>query len=376
MNGGKFFNNAGDPSGMNSIPNNMGGGQGGFIGVEAAKNGDFSAVSKPVQSTPTMQSVAPQGQMQSAAQMNPMNTQGIGVQQPIMQPVQKAAPTMQPVAPAQPVMQPVQPVQQTVMQPVQQMAQPQMMSSQPMAQQPMMQPTQPMAQPVMNQVQPMTAPQQPMQVSPVNQKPSVSPIQNGVIQPSIQANPMDVASVPTTPQQQPIVMTSGGGEPTFNNSLNGISPLDVPVAPPVNNDLKMKTKLKFDFKKLILIIVALLVVAAVVLVLCCYKVVSCKGEEKVYEATVSAEAKAYFWFGKINKIVTTKTIDMKGLNKEEKEAITNLYKEQEDSKNEDIQFKGDKIIITTTTKPENKEEADVSEDDFIDAFETYEFVCK
>lgn len=375
MNGGKFFNNAGDPSGMNSTPNNMGGGQGGFIGVEAAKNGDFSAVSKPVQSTPTMQPVAPQGQMQSAGQMNQMSTQGIGVQQPIMQPVQKAAPTMQPVAPAQPVMQPVQPVQQTVMQPVQQMVQPQMMSSQPMAQQPMMQPSQQMVQPVMNQPQPI-APQQPMQVSPVNQKPSVSPIQNGVIQPSIQANPMDVASVPTTPQQQPIVMTSGGGEPTFNNSLNGISPLDVPVAPPVNNDLKMKTKLKFDFKKLILIIVALLVVAAVVLVLCCYKVVSCKGEEKVYEATVSAEAKAYFWFGKINKIVTTKTIDMKGLNKEEKEAITNLYKEQEDSKNEDIQFKGDKIIITTTTKPKNKEEADVSEDDFIDAFETYEFVCK
>ena len=370
MNGGKFFNNAGyNPNGMNATPNNMNG-QGGFVGVEAAKNGDFSAVSNSAQS-------APQGQVMSQnSPMTPVNS-GVGMQpvqpaaaQPMMQPVQ---PIKQPIAPQQPVqqpmMQPVAPVQPVVPQ------QPMMQSVSPVQPQPMSQP-QPVVQPQMMSNQPMM--QQPVQtVAPQQPIQPANPIQNGVIQPSIQANPMDVASVPTTPQQQTIVISNGGGGvPSFNNSLNGISPLEPPVVPPVNSDLKMKTKLKFDFKKLIIIIVALLVVAAVVLCLCCYKVVSCKGEETVYEAKVTAEAKAYFWFGKINKIVTIKTIDMKGLNKEEKETITNLYKDMEDNKNEDIQFKGDKIIITTTTKPEDEEDADVTKEDFIDAFETYDFVCK
>ena len=187
-------------------------------------------------------------------------------------------------------------------------------------------------------------PQQPAPAAPANS--------NGVIQPQVLIN------------NQPL--------PEVNNGGAMLSPMASIGNQPNNTSVKPK----IDSKKIILLAVVVLIAALVGFSIFGYKVVTCKGEEEVYNAKVTAEVKAYFWFGKINKMVTTKTLDLSKLSKDTKEEVIKLYKEREDNNKEHVVITDDKIVVTVTTKPANKEESKIKEDDVREAYEKYDFVCK
>lgn len=187
-------------------------------------------------------------------------------------------------------------------------------------------------------------PQQPVQSAPANS--------NGVIQPQELMN------------NQPL--------PQINNGGAMLAPMTT-IASQQNNT---SVKPKIDSKKIILLAVVILIASMVGFSIFGYKVVTCKGEEEVYNAKVTAEVKAYFWFGKINKMVTTKTLDLSKLSKDTKEEVVKLYKDREDNNTEHVVITDDKIVVTVTTKPANEEEAKIKEDDVVEAYEKYDFVCK
>lgn len=226
--------------------------------------------------------------------------------------------------------------------------------------------------PIGAQPNPMSMGNPMMNNNPMNnqQMNNMQPSQN----PMSMSNPM-ASSTPMNQNNQTIMMNSD--TPTFNNSLNGISPLEpMPKAVDTGKNIKMKSKLKLDFKKILIICVVCLVAVMVVLSLLCYKTVTCTGSEEVYGAKVEAVVKSYFWFGKINKMVTTKTVDLSKLNENDKEYIKDLYKDKEDSSSEKIEIKEDKIVITVTTKPNDSEEASITADELIESYEKYNFTCK
>ena len=72
----------------------------------------------------------------------------------------------------------------------------------------------------------------------------------------------------------------------------------------------------------------------------------------------------------------TKTLDLSKLSKDTKEEVVKLYKDREDNNNEHVVITEDKIVVTVTTKPANEEEAKTKEDDVVEAYEKYDFVCK
>jgi hypothetical protein len=184
---------------------------------------------------------------------------------------------------------------------------------------------------------------------------TVAPVANtnGVIQPQILAN------------NQPL--------PELNNGGAMLSP----VAPVANQQQSLvSAKPRIDSKKIILLVVVVLIATMLGLSIFGYKVLTCTGEEEVYNAKVTAEVKAYFWFGKINKMVTTKTLDLSKLSKDTREEVIKLYKDREDNNNEHVVITDDKIVVTVTTKPANEEESKIKEDDVIEAYEKYDFVCK
>lgn len=208
----------------------------------------------------------------------------------------------------------------------------------------------------------------PMNNNPINNSQSAS-------SPANIGNPMMDNVAMNQNNQQTIMMNSD--TPSFNNSLNGISPLEpMPTAVDTGKNIKMKSKLNLDFKKILIIGVVLLVAIMVVLSLLCYKNVTCTGNEEVYGAKVEVVVKSYFWFGKINKIVTTKTVDLSPLNENDREYIVGLYKDKEDNSSEKIEVKDDKIVITVTVKPGDSDEANITADELIESYEKYNFTCK
>jgi hypothetical protein len=179
----------------------------------------------------------------------------------------------------------------------------------------------------------------------------------------------------TNNNQQTIMMSSNDG-PTFNNSLNGISPLN----PQINaqndaQELKMKSKLKIDFKKILVIIVVLLLVIAGVLCLVFSKKVTCSSVDQVQGIDVTTTVTANFWFGKINKIKTIRTVDLSNLDENEKENKIKEYKENV-SKEAIVDVSKDKIKITTINKPTKNDDTNVSHEEFKEAYEGISFTCK
>ena len=419
MNGGKFFNAAGlDQSGPEPQPNNYNN-QGNFVGVDTM-NGVSQQNSQMNQLMNGIGSSQMMGNPMSSG--NQMSSENQMMQQPQMM-------SSQPMMSQQPQMMSPQPMVQQSAQ--QSMPQQSMMNSNPMSMGNPMMNNNPMAMgnpmnnassmnamPTQNVgINPEIAAQQSFSPMYQDPNPSIPPMNQGMMQP--QQNPM--ASFPTGANQGPIgaqpnpmamgnpmmnnnqapqpqvipnqmsmnnnmsdassinqqTIMMSNDMPSFNNSLNGISPLEpMPTAVDTGKTIKMKSKLNLDFKKILIIGVVCLVAIMVVLSLLCYKTVTCTGKEEVSGAPVSVSVKAYFWFGKINKIVTTKDVDLSSLNESQKDYIKSLYEDKESVSNEKIDIKDNKIVITVTNAPNNDEEASITADDVIDSYEKYNFTCK
>lgn len=396
MNGGKFFNAVGlDQSGIEPQSNNFNN-QGNFVSMDTMNSASQ-------QNNQTNQGM----NMNSSSQMmgNPMSSGNQMMQQPQM-------------------MQQSQMMQQPMMQP-------QVMNSNPMMMENPMMNNNPMAMgnpmnnagamnsmPVQNSnINPEMAAQQSFSPMYQDPNPSIPPMNQGMAQPQpnpmvsfptganqgpigAQSNPMAMGNpmMNGNPVQQPQLSPSqmnmdsnmndvssinqqtimmSNDMPTFNNSLNGISPLEpMPIAVDTGKTIKMKSKLNLDFKKILIIGVVCLVAVMVVLSLLCYKTVTCNGKEEVSGAPVSVTVKAYFWFGKINKIVTTKDVDLSSLNESQKDYIKSLYEDKESVSNEKIDIKDNKIVITVTNSPNNDEEASITAEDVTESYEKYNFTCK
>ena len=181
-----------------------------------------------------------------------------------------------------------------------------------------------------------------------------------------------IAPVNTNRIIQPQVLANNQTLSELNNDGAMLSP----VAPGANQQQShVSVKSKIDSKKIIILAVVV-IVAMLGFSVFGYNVLTCTGEEEIYNAKVTAEVKAYFWFGKINKMVTTKTLELSNLSKDTREEVIKLYKDREDNNNEHVVITEDKIVVTVTTKPANEKESKIKEVDVIEAYEKYDFVCK
>ncbi len=168
----------------------------------------------------------------------------------------------------------------------------------------------------------------------------------------IQQSSMNEGNNQNNNQQQMIMMSSNNDGPSFNNSLNGISPLNTSGLDNKmsNTNIEMKPKLKLDVKKLFIIGIVVLLVIGFVLWLFCYDSVTCTKEDKFQGVPVITKTKADFWFGKMNKITAEVIFDISVLSGKNKEKFVEEYKNLEEA-GTSVDINDDTIVLKRVNRP-------------------------